>query len=123
MVFLIQKVQIKDSKAIQIKLNELIAANEKASNRIVDIEDLTEKELDKLHRYCEKLSDLSEEDEEICILPTPSMPPKTTRNLKFVTKKFIMKLINKVKKWSLNFTFRSCTTDQFFNCVPKIFRF
>ncbi|MFC7346737.1 low affinity iron permease family protein [Chryseobacterium zhengzhouense] len=33
MVFLIQKSQNKDSKAIQIKLNELIAANEKASNR------------------------------------------------------------------------------------------
>ena len=41
MVFLIQKAQNKDSKAIQIKLNELIASNEKASNRIVDIEDLT----------------------------------------------------------------------------------
>ena len=62
MVFLIQKGQNKDSKAIQIKLNELIAAHEKASNRIVDIEDLTEKELDKLHRYYQKLSDLAQED-------------------------------------------------------------
>ncbi|WP_332453930.1 low affinity iron permease family protein [Chryseobacterium aquaticum] len=53
MVFLIQKSQNKDSKAIQIKLNELIAANEKATNRIVDIEDLTEKELDQLHCYYE----------------------------------------------------------------------
>ncbi|GEN75024.1 low affinity iron permease family protein [Chryseobacterium hagamense] len=65
MVFLIQKVQNKDSKAIQIKLNELIAANEKASNRIVDIEDLTEKELDQLHCYYEKLADFAEEDEDI----------------------------------------------------------
>lgn len=62
MVFLIQKGQNKDSKAIQIKLNELIAAHEKASNRIVDIEDLTEKELDKLHRYYQKLSYLAQED-------------------------------------------------------------
>ncbi len=62
MVFLIQKGQNKDSKAIQIKLNELIAAHEKASNRIVDIEDLTEKELDKLHRYYQKLSNLAQED-------------------------------------------------------------
>lgn len=62
MVFLIQKGQNKDSKAIQIKLNELIAAHEKASNRIVDIEDLTEKELDKLHRYYQKLSELAQED-------------------------------------------------------------
>lgn len=65
MVFLIQKAQNKDSKAIQIKLNELIAASDKASNRIVDIEDLTEKELDKLHRYYEKLSKLAEEDNDL----------------------------------------------------------
>jgi len=65
MVFLIQKAQNKDSKAIQIKLNELIAAHEKASNRIVDIEDLSEKELDQLHVYYEKLSDLAEEDDDI----------------------------------------------------------
>lgn len=65
MVFLIQKSQNKDSKAIQIKLNELIAANEKASNRIVDIEDLTEKELDQLHCYYEKLADFAEEDADI----------------------------------------------------------
>lgn len=65
MVFLIQKAQNKDSKAIQIKLNELIASNEKASNRIVDIEDLTEKELDQLHCYYEKLADFAEEDLDI----------------------------------------------------------
>ncbi|MFC4687616.1 MAG: hypothetical protein BGO86_00500 [Chryseobacterium sp. 36-9] len=65
MVFLIQKAQNKDSKAIQIKLNELIASNEKASNRIVDIEDLTEKELDQLHCYYEMLSDYAEKDEDI----------------------------------------------------------
>lgn len=55
MVFLIQKAQNKDSKAIQIKLNELIAVHEKASNRLVDIEDLTEEELDEIHKFYEKL--------------------------------------------------------------------
>lgn len=65
MVFLIQKAQNKDSKAIQIKLNELIATHEKASNRIVSIEDLTEKELDELHTFYEKLSDFAEEDDDI----------------------------------------------------------
>lgn len=65
MVFLIQKAQNKDGKAIQIKLNELIAAHEKASNRIVDIEDLSEKELDQLHRYYEKLSEEAENDDDI----------------------------------------------------------
>lgn len=65
MVFLIQKAQNKDSKAIQIKLNELLAANEKASNRMVDIEDLTEKELDQLHIYYEQLASLAEKDADI----------------------------------------------------------
>lgn len=62
MVFLIQKSQNKDSKAIQLKLNELIAADERASNRMVDIEDLTEDELDRLHKFYEKLSELAEKE-------------------------------------------------------------
>lgn len=65
MVFLIQKAQNKDSKAIQIKLNELIAASKYASNRIVDIEDLTEEELDHIHKYYEKLADEAEEDADL----------------------------------------------------------
>jgi low affinity Fe/Cu permease len=65
MVFLIQKTQNKDSKAIQLKLNELIAASRKASNRLVDIEDLDECELDTLHEYYQQLSDKSEKDDDI----------------------------------------------------------
>lgn len=65
MVFLIQKSQNKDSKAIQLKLNELIAASRHASNRMVDIEDLSEAELDILHKYYQKLSDVAEEDKDI----------------------------------------------------------
>ena len=63
MVFLIQKAQNKDSKAIQIKLNELISAHERANNRIVDIEDLTEDELDELHKKYEKLGKFSKDNE------------------------------------------------------------
>lgn len=65
MVFLIQKTQNKDSKAIQLKLNELLAASRHASNRMVDIEDLSESELDVLHKYYERLSDVAEEDDDI----------------------------------------------------------
>lgn len=65
MVFLIQKAQNKDGKAIQLKLNELIAASKQASNRMVDIEDLTEKELDQLHDYFVKIAELSKKDEDI----------------------------------------------------------
>lgn len=65
MVFLIQKSQNKDSKAIQIKLNELIAASKSASNRIVDIEDLTEDELDHIHKYYVKLAREAEADADL----------------------------------------------------------
>jgi low affinity Fe/Cu permease len=54
MVFLIQQSQNKDSLAVHIKLNELLAAHELASNRIVAIEDLDESELATLRTfYCE----------------------------------------------------------------------
>src|SRR6478735_11536495 len=44
MVFLIQRSQNKDSRALHLKLNELIASLKGPSNRLVDIENLTEKE-------------------------------------------------------------------------------
>lgn len=62
MVFIIQKSQNKESKAVQLKLNELIAASTKASNRMVDIEGLTENELDVLRKFYEKLSQETKED-------------------------------------------------------------
>lgn len=65
MVFLIQKSQNKDSKAIHLKLNELLASHQGASNRMVDIEDLTEEELDRLHKFYVELSDLAEEEDDL----------------------------------------------------------
>lgn len=57
MVFLIQKSQNKDSLAMQIKLNELIAVNRKASNRLLNLEDLSEAELRSLHQFFGRLAD------------------------------------------------------------------
>ena len=65
MVFIIQQSQNRDTTAIQLKLNELIACNEKASNRLVDIEDLTEDELMLLKKFYVKLSDLAEKEEDL----------------------------------------------------------
>jgi low affinity Fe/Cu permease len=65
MVFIIQQSQNKDTTALQLKLNELIAANEKASNRLIDIEDLTEEELMVLKKFYIKLADLSEKEDDI----------------------------------------------------------
>lgn len=65
MVFLIQKSQNKESKAIQLKLNELIAASRLTSNRMVDIESLTENELDELHKFYKKLAELAKQEGDI----------------------------------------------------------
>jgi len=51
MVFVIQHSQNKDTKAIQLKLNELIAANRDASNRLISIEELTDEELDVIKKF------------------------------------------------------------------------
>ena len=49
MVFLIQHAQNKENRALQLKLDELIAAVEGASNRLIDVEDLSDRELDELY--------------------------------------------------------------------------
>jgi low affinity Fe/Cu permease len=56
MVFLIQHSENKSARALQMKLDELIAATVKASNRLIDIEDPSDEELDHLHRRFAKLA-------------------------------------------------------------------
>ncbi len=65
MVFLIQRAQNKDSLAVQLKLNELIAATAGASNRLVDVEDMTEKDLKILKEHYLKLAKLIEKEYDI----------------------------------------------------------
>jgi low affinity Fe/Cu permease len=65
MVFLIQRTQNKDSLAVQLKLNEIVAALEGASNRLVNVEDLSEEELGTLHRHYQALAELSRKDLDI----------------------------------------------------------
>lgn len=59
MVFLIQKSQNKESIAVQLKLNELIAASS-ASNRLLNIQDLSEEELKKLYEHYKTLIELTQ---------------------------------------------------------------
>ena len=59
MVFLIQRTQNKDSLAIHLKLNEIVAAMQGASNRLIDVETLSEDELSTLHRFYGELSKLA----------------------------------------------------------------
>ncbi len=63
MVFLIQRSQNKESIALHLKLNELIAANQFASNRLVCVEDLTEEELKVLQKFYFNLSILTQKEE------------------------------------------------------------
>ncbi|HVO75375.1 MAG TPA: low affinity iron permease family protein [Ignavibacteriaceae bacterium] len=56
MVFLIQRSQNKESMAVQLKLNELVASSKYASNRLINVEDLTQEEMEILHKYFIKLA-------------------------------------------------------------------
>ena len=62
MVFLIQRTQNKDSQALHLKLNEIVAAIEGASNRLIDVEDLTEEEIKTLHKHYQTLSRMAKKD-------------------------------------------------------------
>ena len=65
MVFVIQQSANKDTIAMQLKLNELIAASSTASNRLVDVEDLTADELATLKKFYVMLSELAKQETDI----------------------------------------------------------
>ena len=62
MVFLIQHAQNKDTRAMEMKLNELVAAMQGASNRLIDVEELSEEELETLHRHYRRLVAMAKKD-------------------------------------------------------------
>lgn len=65
MVFLIQRSQNKDALAIQLKLNELVAAMQGASNRLIDVESLEEQDLKVLHQHFQRLVEMAKKDEDL----------------------------------------------------------
>src|SRR5689334_2530637 len=78
MVFLIQRAQNKDALALHLKLNEIVAALEGASNRLIDVEDLSEPEIDALHKYYKRLIELARKDDELT--STHSIEEAATRH-------------------------------------------
>ncbi len=60
MVFLIQNTQNRDAEAIQLKLDELIRAVAKARTSLVDLEELSDEELGRLHEEFRKLRERAE---------------------------------------------------------------
>src|SRR5262245_42580040 len=65
MVFLIQRSQNIESQAVQLKLNELVAAVNGASNRLINIEDLSEEELVALHSHFGRLVELAKKEDQV----------------------------------------------------------
>ena len=65
MVFLVQRTQNRDGLAIQLKLNELVAAVQGASNRLIDVEDLSEAELKILHTHYRRLVEMARNEEDV----------------------------------------------------------
>ena len=65
MVFLIQRTQNKDALAIQLKLNEIVAAIDGASNRLINVEDLTEGELQILSEHYHRLAEMAKNERQI----------------------------------------------------------
>lgn len=65
MVFLIQESQNKESLSIQLKLNEIVAALDGASNKLINAQDLSEEELDTLHKYYHRLAMMAKKDSSI----------------------------------------------------------
>jgi low affinity Fe/Cu permease len=65
MVFLVQRTQNRDGLAIQLKLNELVAAVQGASNRLIDVEDLSEQELEILRTHYRRLVERARDDQDM----------------------------------------------------------
>jgi low affinity Fe/Cu permease len=65
MVFLIQRAQNKDAKVVQLKLSEIVAALQGASNRLIDVDSLSEAEVEVLHRHYAELAALAARDADV----------------------------------------------------------
>lgn len=88
MVFLIQNSQNRDSKALQIKLDELIRVTEGAHTALLDLEELDENELREICRLYEKIAKesrkLMRDGKDDTSVPHIELPggPKTSKKAK-----------------------------------------
>jgi low affinity Fe/Cu permease len=94
MVFLIQNAQNRDSKSLHLKLDELILSTHKARNELIDIEKLTEEQLDRLGERYRRISATCHENidkEEFLdaghLQPPPNQLPESTARTRHMTVK------------------------------------
>ncbi len=78
MVFLIQNTQNRDSAAVQLKLDELIRAVQGAHNALLDLEELTEDDLERLRDHYEELARRARDDLKRGVLDTGSPEARTS---------------------------------------------
>lgn len=86
MVFLIQRAQNKDALAIHLKLNEIVAAMEGASNRLIDVEELNEADVQALRNYYRELIKLAKKDEQLTMTHSVE-EARSNHGRKYSTKK------------------------------------
>lgn len=55
MIFLVQNTQNRDARAMQLKLDELIRAGRASRNQLLDLEDLSDAEMERLHEQFQKM--------------------------------------------------------------------
>lgn len=79
MVFLIQRTQNKDVTALHAKLNELIASQAGASNRLVNVEDLNEEQLEEIRKDYHQLSDETDSGQQKKSIEDVLSKPNTVR--------------------------------------------
>jgi low affinity Fe/Cu permease len=75
MVFLIQRAQNKDTLALQIKVNELIAAQKGAHNALIAVEELSEDDLRIIQDRFRRLAEVSRGHDATSVAAAPARPP------------------------------------------------
>jgi low affinity Fe/Cu permease len=63
LIFLLQRTQNKALLSIQLKLNEIVASQHGASNHLIDVENMPEEEVQRLHRHYQNLAELTKREE------------------------------------------------------------
>jgi low affinity Fe/Cu permease len=90
MVFLIQNAQNRESKALHLKLDELILSLRAARNELIDVEHLTEEQLDRLAERYSKVAERNKHKLRDCIEPDcqePSRPSAANGSARHITVK------------------------------------
>ena len=114
MMFVIQQSQNRDTMALHLKLNELIASNKDTSNRLIASEDLTEDELEVIKKYYKTISDKAVERNSL--FDTHSLD-EAQEHMEEKSSHKIQQHLNKYKHQKNKYETFKINVDQFFNAM------